>query len=215
MFIAFDGIDGSGKNTQVNLLQEYLIGEGLKCTALDLGGLSKFNLLIKNINYNRLDISPIVRELVYYFEGLYTNLEVIQKADPNEIILIDRYYLTYYAYGQLNGLSIDDIKYFTKYLIEPDLYFYIDVLPEVTYERVIKYRKIDIPEVGFENYKNCGENKDDIMNKEMFISFQSKVRNNYLQELKNSHHVIDGMREQDTIIKEIINEVQKTWKNRI
>lgn len=47
MFIAFDGMDGTGKSTQVNILAEKLRNEGKKVFQLDFGRTPFFNEIIK------------------------------------------------------------------------------------------------------------------------------------------------------------------------
>lgn len=50
MFIAFDGIDGLGKSTQVDFLEKYLKEKKRKYTVLTLGQNSYFKELINNIS---------------------------------------------------------------------------------------------------------------------------------------------------------------------
>lgn len=205
MFIAFDGIDGVGKSTQVQLLSQYLTSIDEPHQVLNLGGYDRFKNIIKKVNENSIETSAFIRELIYYFEGLYTNLDIIQPRREDSILIIDRYYLSYFAYGPLNGMTIEDISFFTKFLIEPDLYFYIDLLPEHSYERISKYRKLDAPEVGFDNYKKSETKK---FEREAFIEFQTQVRNNYLQALKEGHIVLEGNKDPDYLNQLVIDKIQ-------
>ena len=204
MFIAFDGIDGAGKNTQIDLLAKHFEGLGKKSIILDMGGLPTFKKIIKEINKDCSQVNSILREVLYYFEGLYTNLEIIQKGAPNDIYIIDRYYLSYLSYGPLNGVPREDVLYFTKYLVEPDFYFYIDVLPEITYERIIKYRQIDAPEIGFKNAEKWSKGN---FGKDDYISFQSKVRQNFLNELKSKQILLDGALDGEELHKLIVQQI--------
>lgn len=70
MFIAFDGIDGSGKSTQVDFLEKYLKEKKRKYNVLTLGQNSYFKELINNISEKRIVVPGEVREYLYYFEGL-------------------------------------------------------------------------------------------------------------------------------------------------
>lgn len=79
MFIAFDGIDGSGKSTQVDFLEKYLKEKKRKYTVLTLGQNSYFKELINNISEKKIVVPGEVREYLYYFEGLYTNLIKIRE----------------------------------------------------------------------------------------------------------------------------------------
>lgn len=207
MFIAFDGIDGSGKSTQVELLCKYLKSQNVKHTKLDLGGCGEFRKIINKINTSSIKVSPAIREIIYYFEALYTNIDLIQSKKNDEVIIIDRYYLSYLAYGQLNGLTRDEILFFNKYLVEPDLYFFIDIIPETAYERIICYRGIDLPEIGFCNSQKINQ-KEKL--KDLYLNFQTSVRNNYLKEIAgDNHYILDANKKPEELHLEVVNEIQK------
>lgn len=205
MFIAFDGMDGTGKSTQIERIREYLSNSGKNIIKIDFGGMSYFNKYIKKINDKEIIIPSEIRELIYYFEGMYTNINVIQKH-KDDIVLIDRYYLSYYAYGLENGMSEDEIKFFTSNLIEPDLYFFLDCDAETTCSRIQKYRNFDAPELGY-NYENT--EADDQTVKKHFIDFQKKIRNNYLNHLSTNHILIDASKPMEAVTGIIINEIRK------
>lgn len=207
MFIAFDGIDGSGKSTQLELLTKYFDKRSdVKYNVLDFAGNGKFKPIIKGINKNMIETSLVTRELIYYFEGLYTNLETIEKLKKNEIVIIDRYYLTYLAFGQMHGLDREDILFFNKHLIEPDFYFLIDVAPEKAYERISKYRQVSSPEVGFENFKKL---KEKSLNRDTYVNFQSNIRTNYLKEARSNHIILDGEKSPEILHAGIIKKIEK------
>lgn len=189
MFIAFDGMDGTGKSTQVDLLTAKLCNEGKKVQRLDFGRTPYFYEIIQKINTKEIHIPAEIREMIYYFEGLYANLNYIQAANSDEIIIIDRYYLSYFAYGLENGMSDKQIAFYTKNLIEPDIYFFLDADAQTTYERIQKYRKFDSPELGY-HFDSEYSSEENI--KKRFLSFQEKIRNNYFSHLKSKHIVIDA-----------------------
>jgi len=71
MFIAFDGMDGTGKNTQVDRLEEFFKRKGENVIKLDFGGTACFKEYINKLNSKKIDVPAEIRELIYYFEGLY------------------------------------------------------------------------------------------------------------------------------------------------
>ena len=189
MFIAFDGMDGTGKSTQVEVLTTKLCNEGRKVLKLDFGRTPHFCEIIQKINAKEITVPSEVREMIYYFEGLYANLNYIQTANPNDIIIIDRYYLSYYAYGLENGMTDEQISFYTKNLIEPDVYFFLDADAQTTYERIRKYRKFDSPELGY-NFDSEYSSEENI--KQRFLHFQEKIHSNYFSHLQSRHIVIDA-----------------------
>lgn len=200
MFIAFDGIDGAGKSSQIQIVKDYFSAKGYNVMTLDMGGAKYFKEYISDINSGELKVDKKIRELIYYFEGLYVNLNIIRDNKPNDILIIDRYYLSYLAYGQLNGIPEEQIKYFIKNLVEPDLYFYFDLPIDESFRRITSYRKIDLPEVGF------GE-----ADSNTFFQFQNKVRENYLKNIKDNHVMIDATNSKEEISKRIVYEIQKVF----
>lgn len=207
MFIAFDGIDGCGKNTQVDMLRDALISEGRMVRVLDFGGETGFKNIISDINQKKISVPSYIRELIYYFEGLYTNMNIIQKYKNEEDIIIDRYYLSYYAYGLENGFTYDQIAHYTTNLIEPDVYFYLDCRVESTYQRIRKKREFDVPEMGFSNSLADVQNSD--AKEKKFFEFQNSVKKNYLTLLKKSHIYIDAEQPKEKIHRRVLYEIQK------
>lgn len=201
MFIAFDGVDGAGKSTQIEIVKNFLTMKGHNVISLDMGSAKYFKDYLKDISSKQDNIDKRTRELVYYFEGLYVNLNIIQQVKQTDFVLIDRYYLSYLAYGPLNGVPKHQVEYFTKNLIEPDLYFYFDLPISESYKRITSYREIDLPEVGFEKIGDTS-----------FISFQNKVRANYLNNLTNKHIIINAMENENQISRRILDEIQKVFR---
>lgn len=207
MLIAFDGIDGSGKNTQVELLYSSLLKDGFKCEILDFGGNPVLKKYISKINKKEIDVPTEIRELIYYFEGLFVSHEI--KGKDDKIFIIDRYYLSYLAYGPLNGMKLEEIKYLTQFIPEADLYFYMDIDPCRTYKRIKKYRDIDLPEIGFKDETNGNEKEN------AFMDFQKKVRENYIQNLNKNHIVIDASLDMNKIHEIVKNTVYNTLQNKL
>ena len=61
MFITFDGIDGCGKNTQLNMVADFFTGIDKNCKILDFWGYDRFKDIIKGINNNKVEVSAIAR----------------------------------------------------------------------------------------------------------------------------------------------------------
>ena len=194
MFIAFDGMDGAGKSTQVERLEAWLRDSGRVVHRLDLGRTPYFYELLQRINSRELSVPAEIREMIYYFEGLYANINYIRTTARDEFVLIDRYYLSYFAYGLENGMT------------EPDLYFFLDADVGTTRARIKSYRSFDAPELG---YRYDAENAaaEDIDAR--FTAFQSRVRENYLSHIREGHRVIDATQPEILVEQEIRNAFEK------
>ncbi|MCL2717459.1 MAG: dTMP kinase [Lachnospiraceae bacterium] len=203
MFIAFDGIDGSGKTTLSDKLTQYLKNKKYDVELFDMGKFGFLDEYLEKIKNKEKLVDSQIRELLFYFEGnLFSNYI---KENSEKIIITDRYFLSYYAYGPINGMPQEVIWKLVNKMISPDFYFFINVSPEIALNRIIKYRKIDIPEIGYIN--KLSDNEEE--NKNLFLESQNKVYSNYLNIInKFNVHIINGNQEIDKIfndIKSIIN----------
>lgn len=206
MFIAFDGMDGAGKSTQVERLEAWLRDSGRVVHRLDLGRTPYFYELLQRINSRELSVPAEIREMIYYFEGLYANINYIRTTARDEFVLIDRYYLSYFAYGLENGMTEEQIAFYTKNLIEPDLYFFLDADVGTTRARIKSYRSFDAPELG---YRYDAENAAAEDVDARFTAFQSRVRENYLSHIREGHRVIDATQPEILVEQEIRNAFEK------
>ncbi|MDP9046849.1 MAG: dTMP kinase [Bacteroidota bacterium] len=193
-FIAFEGIDGSGKSTQVKLLKEKFEGEGLKvyttCEPTD----SPMGKMIRDIFSGRAEGDHRVIAALFVADRLDHLLNkkngILKMLEEGYTVITDRYYLSSYAYQspymdldwviKANSLSAD--------LLRPDLNIYIDITPEMSIERLNKGR------TSIELY----ETLDNLTN----------VRNKYfeiMELLKNEEKflVVDGDRSHEDISNEI------------
>ena len=197
-FITFEGIDGCGKSTQVKKLVEFF--NKTKKTAIfvrEPGG-TQISEEIREILLNRHleDISDRTEALLMTgSRSQLTHEIIIPNLNKGLHVVADRYSDSTLAY-QGGGRQIDiewliRLNQFATYNIEPNVTFYIDVLPE-------------------EALKRKNQEKDRI---EMAgIELQSRVRNAYLELAKrfqSRYIIIDGHDSIDNIHDVIINHIKK------
>ncbi len=141
MFITFEGIDGSGKTTQIGLLSEYFEKQGKKVIVLREPGGTPFSESIREILlHSKENISPLSE--LFLFNAARANLveNVIKPAlEKSEVVICDRFYDSTTAYqGYGRGLPVDDVMYCNMMATEsliPDLTFYIDIPLDMSHER--------------------------------------------------------------------------------
>ena len=147
LFIAFEGIDGSGKSTQVKLLQQNLENAGLKvyttCEPTD----SPMGKIIRDIFNRRMEGDNRTIAALFVADRLHHLLNktdgIIKMLDDGYTVITDRYYLSSYAY-QSPYVDLDWVikaNSLSANLLRPDLNIYIDISPEVSIERINKGRE--------------------------------------------------------------------------
>jgi len=203
LFIAFEGIDGSGKSTQVKLLKEKLEQAGLKVYTTCEPTESPIGKIIRDIFTHKIEADHRVIAGLFVADRLDHLLNktngIIKMLEEGYTVITDRYYLSSYAYQsthmdlnwviQANSLSAN--------LLRPDINIFIDVTPEQSMERLKKGR------TSIELY----ETLDNLQN----------VRNKYFEvmELLQSEEEIfkiQGNKDQETISNEIWNSLAEKFK---
>jgi dTMP kinase len=159
-FIAFEGIDGSGKSTQVRLLKEKLEEEGLKvyttCEPTD-GPMGK---MIRDMFNGRAEADHRIIAALFVADRLDHLLNktngILKKLEEGYTVITDRYYLSSYAY-QSPYIDLDWViraNSLSAGLLRPDLNIYIDITAEMSIERLNKGRdSIELYET-LENLQN-------------------------------------------------------------
>jgi dTMP kinase len=206
LFIAFEGIDGSGKSTQVKLLSESLKQEGIKVYTTFEPTDSPIGSIITNIFRHRIESDHKTIAGLFVADRLDHLLNktngILKKLQEGFTVITDRYYLSSYAYQgahvpmdwviQANAISAE--------LLRPDLNIFIDITPQTGMQRLNNSRSnIEL----FETTKNL-----------------KLVRKQYLEvieRLQNEEQIFitDGNRDSQLIASDIWKEIsQKFFKQR-
>lgn len=198
LFIAFEGIDGSGKSTHSKLLTQTLESLGHPTYRTFEPTDSEIGTMIRGIITGKTKADP--RTLAGLFVAdrlnhiLSTPNGMLSALNEGMYVITDRYYFSSYAYHSLdmdmnwviaaNSLSASILK--------PDVHFFIDVAPEICMQRIEAHREgIDLFETE-EKLKAIREN--------YFTAFEKcKTQENII--------IIDGNRSQDEVSFEIKNKL--------
>lgn len=143
MIIAFEGIDGSGKTTQAKALHSYFLRNNQLSYLSNEPTDSLIGSLIRNYLNKNIEMDDATLALLYAADRQYhltnkTNGLLAQLPNYDHIIL-DRYYISSYAYQNAAGLELEWLMNANKYavsLLKPDVHIYIEIDPILSVQRI-------------------------------------------------------------------------------
>lgn len=199
-FIAFEGIDGSGKSTQIHILNERMKQAGICCYTTMEPTDSPIGSLIHQIMTGRVKADNRVIAALFAADRLDHLLNdvdgIVHKINEGTTVITDRYYFSSYAYHsvdmpmdwviQANGPSSD--------ILRPTVTVYLDISPDIALERIAQNRF----------HQELFEKKSRLV----------KVREKYLEAFEKLADVervvvIDGSRSRQEIADDIWREVSR------
>ena len=142
MFISFEGIEGSGKSTQIDLLESHLKELGYKVAKLREPGGTLMGEKIRDIFLQDTSekVDPITEAFLLYASRKHLDQNFLrEKINQGYIVIADRYSdatVAYQCFGK--GLEKDfiDLIHNSCNLLTPDLTFYMDISTEMSKERI-------------------------------------------------------------------------------
>ena len=157
--ISFEGIDGCGKTTQINLLLKYFLDNNIDSDILiEPGG----TIISENIREILLDsknqISPETETLLFLSaRSIITNDIILPALEKNKVVLCDRFIdstLAYQGYGRkIDCDLIKKINLFATQMIMPDLTLVFDIEPDLAFKR-IERKNMDRMELSGREFLN-------------------------------------------------------------
>ncbi len=199
MYIAIEGIDGTGKSTLMRLMKEFLIQSGFEVVTVqeptneDIGSLIRrrkkiqqdTNELSRNVPLDEVTEAHI-DALLFAADRLQLHHQVIKPAlQDGKIVLTDRSVYSSLAYQTCQGAKLEWVLKVNEYALKPELVLLLDCPAEVALERLknVAYRE------KFENLKllKCV--------REQYLSF-SKDQENWF--------IIDATQNQNAVKEEVL-----------
>lgn len=200
LFITFEGADGCGKTTQLNLLKEYLERKGYDVILTREPGAKGLGIKIREILLNYDDEVSNRCESFLFLADRAQNIDIIvNPAIKNgKIVLCDRHTdssVAYQGYGR--GLDIEQIKTLNNLATcgkTPDLTLVFDVDIETSMKRV-------------------GNEKDRM--ESAGVEFFNRVRNGYLEIAKQEPErikVIDSTKSIEDVHNQVLQVIEQILK---
>ncbi len=147
-FIVFEGIDGSGKSTQMKLLGQFLAARGTECYLTREPTDSPFGELLRRCMNGTMDTDERAIALMFAadrVDHILGEKGLISKLEAGITVLCDRYYFSSFAYnGGFAPLDwVIELNRPAMELLRPDLTVFIDLDPEEGMRRIAKRGESD------------------------------------------------------------------------
>jgi len=171
--IAVEGLDGSGKSTQIYLVKRWLELEGYRVFFTEWNS----SVLVKNSTSKgkkRQLLTPTTFSLIHAtdFADRYER-QILPLLRAGYIVLADRYIYTALARDAVRGVDPEWVSQLYSFAVKPDITFYFQVDLEVSLHRILEGRPaLKYHEAGLD----MGWSTDPY---ESFRIFQGKVLEQY------------------------------------
>ncbi len=165
LLIALEGPDGSGKSTQIELLEKYFVDKGIEVIRTREPGGTKISEKIREVildNANQ-EMDDMCEALLYAAARAQLIKEVIKPAiAEGKVVLCDRFVYSSIVYqGIARDLGIDTVKSINDCALgglEADLVFMISIPYDKGIERKKNQKELDrLENVGMDFHKKVFE----------------------------------------------------------
>ncbi len=198
-FITFEGIDGSGKSTQIQKLAKFLEDDGFDIIITrepggSVGGEEIRNLLLQG----KVDRWSAETEILLFIAARRDHLEriILPALQDGKIVICDRFTDSTRMYQGMRGPKLRDlVDNLTEEVIncDPDLTIIIDIDPEISLRRA---KSREIAEERFEDFG---------------VDLQKKMRKGFIdlsKEFNSRIKLVNGQQSVDDLAKEIFSLVE-------
>jgi len=190
-FIVIEGLDGSGKTTQVNFLASALKRKGKKTVVTFEPTKGRIGQLIDYYLKKKVVLPPASLQLLFVADRLAHVQSLIKPAlKEGKIVISDRFSWSTVAYGSISGLDSRWLLSLHRYCLIPDLFIFLKVKPEICLRRISKREEV----------KELFEKKEKLHRAEVAYDF---LRQSFVDKTI----LVDGERTPQAIAKEIEKKV--------
>lgn len=199
-FITFEGGEGSGKSTVLQLIADSLLDKGYQVICTREPGGIEIAEQIRSVILDKKNVNMDAKtEALLYAAARRQHLveKVIPELEKGSIVLCDRFIdssLTYQGFAR--GLGIDEVFSINQFAIDgfmPDLTMYLDVPPEMGLQRIKSDADREVNRLDLES-----------------VEFHFKVREGYRKLLKQFPERIKRINAEnniETVFRDTFNEV--------
>jgi len=149
--IIVEGVDGSGKSTQIRLLEKWLRYIGMPVFFTEWNSSEQVKEIISRGKRKNL-LTPTTFSLLHAtdFAARYER-NIFPLLRAGYIVLADRYIYTAFARDVVRGCSPEWVRHVYGFAVKPDIAFYFKVPVEISFDRIAKNRpKLKYYEAGMD-----------------------------------------------------------------
>ena len=199
LFITFEGIDGAGKSTQINMLRDYFEKKGISVVITREPGGTDIGNKIRTILLDKENtaLSATAELLLYYADrAQHINECIVPALESGKYVICDRYYDSSYAYQRAGrGIDISVLDKLNSIVVKdakPDITFLLDISLASSESRIT----------------SRGEARDRL--EAEGNTFKQNVREGFLEQARRSPdriRTINAMQSPDKIFEDILHEL--------
>ena len=198
-FISFEGIDGSGKSTQIQKLARFLETLGFDVIITREPGGSVGGEEIRNLLLQRnVDRWSAETEILLFTAARRDHLEriILPAMEDNKIVICDRFTDSTRMYQGMRGPNLRNLVDMLNEKIincDPDLTIVIDIDPQISLKRAKSRETVE------ERFEDFG------------VEMQLNMRNGFIElakEFSNRIEVVNGQQSVDDLAKDICSIVK-------
>jgi dTMP kinase len=173
LLITFEGIDGCGKSTQIDLLKKYLDSVNAGYSVFrEPGGTGISENIRSLLLHDSPEMDPVTELLL--FSAARSQLikeKVIPMLSINKIVILDRFYDSTTAYQGFGRKSADiesilNLNRLASHQVVPHITLYLKIDPEVAALRTQNSKKDRMERSGIEFFKRVVEGYNELAKKE-------------------------------------------------
>jgi len=190
IFIAIEGIDGSGKSAHAGFITDYLRRRGYKVFYTEEPSRGRIGRLLREYLKDEATLSLADAFLFAADRAEHLQHEISPALEEGKVVVCERYKYSSFAYQSAQGQDIQMLKNIHFFAPDPDLTILLDLDPKAGVDRCSKGEK-------FEK-----------------LDFLTTVRDTYLELSKEyDFHIIDATPEKMQVRDEVIKVVQEFLNN--
>src|SRR5678815_2522269 len=138
--IIVEGIDGSGKSTQLQLAKRYLEAKGLKPFFTEWNSADLVKAITKK-GKKKMSLTPMTFSLLHATDFAHRLVHnILPPLKAGMIVLADRYVYTAFARDVIRGCDPEWVRRVYQFAPRPDRAFYFNVPIDVSVSRILSGR---------------------------------------------------------------------------
>lgn len=188
-FIVFEGVDGGGKSTQINLLKNFFEEKGYPVLLTKEPTDNSIGSLIRQYADSKIrSLQPETEALLFAADRIEHSKQIEEHLKKGIVVISDRYLHSSLAYQSAAGVDVDWIRSLNKGILNPHIVFLLDIDPYISLKRV--------------------NNRDrTIFEKKAYLM---NVREKYLELAKSGDLVVvDASRSVEEVQKDVRDQIKK------